>query len=168
MFDTIVLPHLDYCCNIWGTTSDTNKGKLQKIQNRGMRIILKCHPRTHIADMLSNLKWLSIKQRIMFRQLSWYSKLCIPKLQITCLTGWSLFHISTGIFLYPDHTQICSLTKCTRLWNQLPASIRALPKKQQLSSLHIISTSTNQHYISHIHKHLHNISAWLHIYHPTF
>ena len=51
---------------IWGTTSDTNIGKLQKIQNRGMRIILQCHPRTHIADMLSNLKWLSIKQRIIF------------------------------------------------------------------------------------------------------
>ena len=66
MFNTLVLPHLDYCCTIWGTTSDTNRGKLQKIQNRGMRIILQCHPRTHITDMLSNLKWLSIKQRIIF------------------------------------------------------------------------------------------------------
>ena len=66
MFNTMVLPHLKYCCAIWGATSDTNIGKLQKIQNRGMRIILQCHPRTHIADMLSNLKWLSIKQRIIF------------------------------------------------------------------------------------------------------
>ena len=66
MFNTMVLPHLDYCCTIWGTTRDTNICKLQKIQNRGMRIILQCHPRTHIADMLSNLKWLSNKQRIMF------------------------------------------------------------------------------------------------------
>ena len=66
MFITMVLLHLDYCCTIWGTTSDTNIGKLQKIQNRGMRIILQCHPRTHIADMLSNLKWLSNKQRIVF------------------------------------------------------------------------------------------------------
>ena len=66
MFNTMVLPHLDYCCTIWRTTSNTNIGKLLKIQNRGMHIILQCHPRTHIADMLSNLKWLSIKQRIMF------------------------------------------------------------------------------------------------------
>ena len=56
MFKTMVLPHLDYCCTIWGTTSDTNIGKLHKIQNCGMRIILQCHPRTHIADMISNLK----------------------------------------------------------------------------------------------------------------
>ena len=60
MFNTMVLPHLDYCCTIWRTASDTNIGKLQKIQNRGMRIIWQCHPRTHIADMLLNLKWLSI------------------------------------------------------------------------------------------------------------
>ena len=66
MFNTMVLPNLDYCCTIWGTTSDTNIGKLQKIQNRGMRIILQCHLRTHIVDMLTNLKWLSIKQGIMF------------------------------------------------------------------------------------------------------
>ena len=26
MFNTMVLPHLDYCCTIWGTTSDTNIG----------------------------------------------------------------------------------------------------------------------------------------------
>ena len=66
MFNTMVLPHLDYCYTIWGRTSDTNIGKIQKIRNRGMRIILQCHPRTHITDMLSNLKWLSIKQRIIF------------------------------------------------------------------------------------------------------
>ena len=57
MFNTMVLLHLDYCCTIWGTTENS---KLC------MRIILQCHPRTHIADVLSNLKWLSIKQRIMF------------------------------------------------------------------------------------------------------
>ena len=66
MFNTMALSHFDYCCTIWGTTSDTYIGKLQKIQNLGMRIMLQCHPRTHIADMLLNLKWLSIKQRILF------------------------------------------------------------------------------------------------------
>ena len=55
MFNTMFLPHHDYCCTIWGTTSDSNIGKLQKIQNRGMHIILQCHPRTHIADMLSRV-----------------------------------------------------------------------------------------------------------------
>ena len=118
MFNTMVLPHLDYCCTIWGTTSDTNIGKLQKIQNRGMRIILQCHPRTYIADMLLKLKWLSIKQRIIFLTAVLVFKIMHSKFQIKCLTGWSLFHISTvqgvpppGIFSYPDHTRIRSLPK---------------------------------------------------------
>ena len=41
-------------------------GKLQRIQNRAMRIILGCHPRTHIVDMLDTLKWMSIKQRFRY------------------------------------------------------------------------------------------------------
>ena len=106
----MVLPHLEYIT--------TNMGKLQKIHNRGMHIMLQCHPRTHIADMLSNLKWLSIKQRIIFLTAVLVFKIMHSKTQITCLTGWSLSHISTvqgdpppGIFLYPDHTQIRSLPK---------------------------------------------------------
>ena len=62
----MVLPHFDYCCTSRGTTSDTNISKLLTNQNRSMCIILQCHPRTHIADMLSSLKWLSIKQRVLF------------------------------------------------------------------------------------------------------
>ena len=43
MFNTMVHPHLDYCCTIWGTTSYTNIG---------MRIILQFHPGTRITDMV--------------------------------------------------------------------------------------------------------------------
>ena len=81
------------------------------------------------------------------------------------------------IFLYPDHTQILSLPKAldSGISYQHPFELSQTSrhsKKPQLSSLpiiSIISTSTNQHYTSHIHKHLHNISAWLHIlsYHLT-
>ena len=74
MFNTMVLPHLDYCCTLWGTTSDTNIGKIQKNQNRGMHIILQCHPRTHHRHAFKpNMVEYYGKQRIMFRQLSWYS-----------------------------------------------------------------------------------------------
>ena len=37
---------------------------LQKLQNRGMRIILRCNKRTKIKDMLEALRFMSIKQRI--------------------------------------------------------------------------------------------------------
>ena len=152
MFNTMVLPHPDYCCTIWGTTSDNNMGKLEKIQNRGMRIILQCHPRTHIADMFSNLKWLSIKQGIMFLTAVLVFKIMHSKTP-NYMSHWLVpvshqygTRRSTSRDLFVPRSHPNSLTtKGTRLWNQL-------------------LKSTYQHYIiSHIHKHLHNISAWLHI-----
>ena len=36
---------------------------MQKLQNRGMRIILGCHHRTHISEILTTLKSLSVRQK---------------------------------------------------------------------------------------------------------
>lgn len=49
-----------------------NKGqfdRMQKLQNRAMRIILKCNNRTSIKSMLEALGWMNVKQRIFFRML---------------------------------------------------------------------------------------------------
>ena len=146
MFSTMVFPHLDY---------------------------LQCHPRIHIANMVSNLKWLSIKQRIMFLSAVKNYAFQNSKLHVSlvgpCFTSvrYKEIHLR-GPFLYPDHSRICSLPKAldSGISYQHPFELpqtSGYPKKPQLSSLHIISTSTNQHYISHIHKQLHNKSAWLHI-----
>ena len=40
--------------------------KPQRIQNKGMKIILECHYRTHSDDMLAALKWFSIKERFLY------------------------------------------------------------------------------------------------------
>ena len=137
MFSTMVLQHLDYCCIIWGTTSDTNIGKLQTIQNRGMRIILQCHPRTHIAAMLSNLKWLSIEQKIVFltavlvlqimhsKTPNYMSHWLVPVSQQYGTHG-TRRSTSGDLFVPRSHPNSLT-TKGTRLWNQLPASIRTLP-----------------------------------------
>lgn len=49
--------------------------RLQKLQNRGMRIILQCHRRTHITDMLAQLSWMSINQRMIFNVLVFVYKI---------------------------------------------------------------------------------------------
>ena len=67
LFNTLVLPHIDYCSTVWGNCiSKTDIAKLQRIQNCAMRIILECHYRTHISDRLQTLQWLSIEQRLYF------------------------------------------------------------------------------------------------------
>ena len=128
-------------------------------------------------------KMVEIKQRIMFLTAVLVFKIMHSKTPNYMSHWWvPVLHQkaygtrrSTSGDLFVPRSHPNSLTnKGTRLWNQLPASIQTLPnlktsKKPQLSSLHIISTSnvTNQHYISHIHTHLHNISAWLHTIPPS-
>ena len=120
-----------------------------------MRMILQCHPRTHIADMLSNPKWLSIKQRIMF-----LTAVLVFKIMHSKTANYMSHWLVTVSHQYgtrrstsgdPDHTQIRSLPKAldSGISYQHPFELSQTSrhsKKPHLSSLHIISTSTNQHY----------------------
>ncbi len=63
LYNSLVLPLFDYCDVVIGNLNKTNLRRLQKLQNRGARIILKAESRTHINDMMSDLKWLTIEQR---------------------------------------------------------------------------------------------------------
>ena len=66
IYNTMVLPHFDYAIIIWSSCSETNINRLQNLQNMAMRIIL-CVPfRTHINDMLHNLGFMSIRDRIIY------------------------------------------------------------------------------------------------------
>lgn len=42
----------------------TDLHRLQKLQNKAMRVILRCNKRTSISSMLNNLQWLSVSQKI--------------------------------------------------------------------------------------------------------
>jgi hypothetical protein len=46
------------------THMHTQLDRLQRIQNRAMRIILRCNRRTRVFDMLSSLRWMNERQRI--------------------------------------------------------------------------------------------------------
>ena len=63
LYDTIVLPHFDYCDIIYGQCSDENLEKLQKLQNRAARILTGSGPQEHREDMFTKLKWLSLANR---------------------------------------------------------------------------------------------------------
>lgn len=60
----MIAPMFDYCGSILVGDSKTNIQYLQKLQNQGMRIILRCNKRIKIVDMLEALHFMSIKERI--------------------------------------------------------------------------------------------------------
>ncbi len=39
-YNALVLPHLDYCCEVWDTIGTTLSDRLQKLQNRAARAIV--------------------------------------------------------------------------------------------------------------------------------
>ena len=40
IYNAIVRPYFDYCCEVWDVFSETQSKRLQKLQNRAARIIL--------------------------------------------------------------------------------------------------------------------------------
>jgi hypothetical protein len=64
IYNTIIRPHYQYCCTILYLLNDTQKKRLQILQNKAMRVILKCNRYTPINLMLKTLKWLSIAELI--------------------------------------------------------------------------------------------------------
>jgi hypothetical protein len=73
--NSIISPHLDFCSSILFFSNEEDLNRLQVIQNRVMRIILRCHWRTHIRTMLDNLEWQSTKQRIYMNTLVFIFKI---------------------------------------------------------------------------------------------
>jgi Reverse transcriptase (RNA-dependent DNA polymerase)/Endonuclease-reverse transcriptase len=64
IYKTIIGPHFDYCSSLLWDIRKLDISLLQKLQNRGMRIVLGCNRYTRITDMLQLLQWTSVQQRI--------------------------------------------------------------------------------------------------------
>ncbi len=76
----LVLPLFDYGNIIYSTTDQTCLKRPQTLQNKGAILILNCHFRTHIKDMLESLNYMTIKDRADFH------RLCLMYKCINCLT----------------------------------------------------------------------------------
>jgi hypothetical protein len=66
VYKTIVAPHIDYCCTLYWNIRKIDLQTLQRLQNKSMRVILRCSRYTSVRIMLDALQLLSIEQRIAF------------------------------------------------------------------------------------------------------
>ena len=55
-YKSLVQPHFDYCSQIWGCLGITLQNKLQRLQNRAVRIITKCGYDYRSVDILNDLE----------------------------------------------------------------------------------------------------------------
>ena len=79
VIQALVLSHLEYCPVIWSSATKIDLHKLQIAQNKAARLALQCSNRTHIAEMHSNLSWLTVENRLHSRTLTFFRNVLFDK-----------------------------------------------------------------------------------------
>ena len=64
MYRSLIEPYFRCCCPIWGSASSTNLRRLQKLQNRTLRIVTGSPYDAYSKPLIKELGWLTIKQLI--------------------------------------------------------------------------------------------------------
>ena len=67
-FNAYVLPHIDYCCTVWGNISSNLTDSMIKLQKRAARIILDKGIDTPSAGMFAELNWMKFPDRITYQK----------------------------------------------------------------------------------------------------
>lgn len=75
VYNTIILPHFNFSSTILYLSNVQQIQRLQKLQNRAMRIILKLSRYTSIKQMLMQLNWLPIKEMLELNSLIFIHKI---------------------------------------------------------------------------------------------
>lgn len=66
LYNSIAAPHLEFCSTLLFNLPSVKTKRIQIIQNRAMRTILKCDRYTPVQTMLNVLNILSVKQKVLF------------------------------------------------------------------------------------------------------
>ena len=64
IYKSVIAPHFDYCASILYLSDVSSFDRMQKLQNRALRAILRCKKLTPIKEMLEALDLLSVRQRV--------------------------------------------------------------------------------------------------------
>ena len=69
VYKSLIAPHFDYCASILFLATRQQLKRMQVLQNKVMRLILKCDRLTPRINMLECLQWMSVRQRIEYNTL---------------------------------------------------------------------------------------------------
>ena len=61
MYNSLVLPHFNYCSNVWNQFINDHINKLYKLQKRAARVITRSNYETRSAQIFQMLHWKPIK-----------------------------------------------------------------------------------------------------------
>ena len=148
----MIQPHFDNCCSVWDAIGETLCNKIQKLQNRAVRVITRSGYDINASFILNNLnldnlclRRKKIKAGIMFKILvKSDAPSYLQNLFSIRGTGYNLRNSEIKLSLPKPRTNYLKRSLSYSgavLWNSLPKNIR------MLSSLPLFKKTLNQHYI---------------------
>lgn len=144
-----MLPHFDYCSTLLYASQQGTKDRLQLLQNKAMRAILKCSIYSPIRVMLDTLKWMNIEQRLILSAMMFIYKMrnsMLPEYlesNLVSVRDVQPYNLRNSYNLRPNRCNSssaqCSLMyKGLNFFNSLPSEIKTessiLVFKQKLIS----------------------------------
>ena len=61
LYNALIQPYFNYCCEVWDVFGETQSKRLQKLQNRAARIIANLPNETDQQTALNALEWEPLK-----------------------------------------------------------------------------------------------------------
>ena len=95
LYNSLVLPHFDYCSAVWSNRYQSQTTQLRKVQKRAARLILNQSYETPSAELFTNLKWMTLDERFEFNRVVMIYKClhnCAPSYLQSDLINPSDFH----------------------------------------------------------------------------
>ena len=136
LYNSLILPQLDYCNVVWGRSAHCHLDKLQKLQNRYARMILKADILTPHRQMLSQLQWQTVRQRVryqccvyLYKIINGMTPVYLKPLVIVRFTPfYTRYAFNSPLFVRTPRTDYYKKSfhyEVSTMWNNLPSFIRS-------------------------------------------
>ena len=136
VYNAIVRPYFDYCCEVWDVFGETQSKRLQKLQNRAARIIMNMSNDVHHSVVLQALGWKTLeaerkkaKAKMMYKLLNNMGPQSLTNLFTYKdeVTSYNLQNISSSLCLpHPNTNNVkrSFVYDGAFLWNSIPRDIK--------------------------------------------
>ena len=158
VIQSLVFCHLHYCPIIWSAATKSDLNKVQLVQSRAARLVLKCSLRTNVLFMHSRLSWLSVKQKLHSSLIMFFRTIILNQSPVyfykqflkSINTHNHNTRITSNGYLKPPtpRTNLLKHTvtyRCISFWNLLPSHISLAQNKLSFKialKTHLLQLST--------------------------
>ena len=136
LYRALIEPHFDYCCPVWDGLSNELADKLQKLQNRAIRVITKSDYHSSATALRTRLGWddpsirrMKFKAKLMFKTVNEQTPEYLHDLFKPFSTDYGLRDKENKFALSKPRTEFLKRSFClsgAQLWNNLPHNVRAI------------------------------------------